>query len=643
MKRALALLEQTKNTMPHLPRPTSGKDSDSGSDNETSSNSKKLDRGSSSLQYQKSQRRNPSAHGKARILGSASSNNNENAKHNNINTNTNMGGTEMSSRKSTAVSSSTRVGSSGALNNNSTSARNAKKTSFTGTGSFNAADIIEKEKQQPVYELSLKPSNNNKKPHKLKPLSSAKLNTDNKATSILEIENAYQKEIMNDIEKDLTDYLDTNQIFSQMQNAFGGSATVITNSSSLIKSNNEAKQKKKSSALGKTMITGSQQLDPILEENVSMGQLVAYQPNMSLQEQRAKKNEALKKKVKLVTGGGVSDSSSTLSITSGPVMQSNETDTFITGTKVANKDYDGELAVPEMDENMLREYETHMQQRKKKYYKYEEDELLDELDQHEKDMNDMLKYLSEVEDLIKGQDLKSIQQMMDVTKDTMTQHFQACDKFKGQILEIDTQAEAAIKVLNFYESDGKNVDGYKKNSAAGTQLQRVIEDMDEAELMNNKKNKPSHEQSKSTIVNKLYGMNQSIRDFTSDLESRLDRAYKSGATKKFGYDGLTTASQLTAFEDGKKEERSLNKIANQAQQFIEQNSASAMLKSSTPSSYQSTYARKNSNNGIKAIASSEMISSTTSQKRKSSVKAMRPKIMAGTNKSTALNTDLANY
>ena len=49
-----------------------------------------------------------------------------------------------------------------------------------------------------------------------------------------------------------------------------------------------------------------------------------------------------------------------------------------------------------------------MAQRKKKYYKYEEDELLDDLDQHEKDMNDMLKYLTEVEELIKGQDLKSI-------------------------------------------------------------------------------------------------------------------------------------------------------------------------------------------------------------------------------------------
>jgi len=30
------------------------------------------------------------------------------------------------------------------------------------------------------------------------------------------------------------------------------------------------------------------------------------------------------------------------------------------------------------------------------------DELLDDLNNHEKDMNDMLKYLSEVEELIKG-------------------------------------------------------------------------------------------------------------------------------------------------------------------------------------------------------------------------------------------------
>ena len=48
-------------------------------------------------------------------------------------------------------------------------------------------------------------------------------------------------------------------------------------------------------------------------------------------------------------------------------------------------------------------------------------------------MNDMFKYLTEVEDLIKGQDLKSIGEMMDVTKEGMSQHFSAYDKIKEQI------------------------------------------------------------------------------------------------------------------------------------------------------------------------------------------------------------------
>ncbi len=69
-------------------------------------------------------------------------------------------------------------------------------------------------------------------------------------------------------------------------------------------------------------------------------------------------------------------------------------------------------------------------------------------------MNDMLKYLSEVEDLVKnGQDLNSIQEMMDVTKDTMSQHFEAYNKFKGQIDLINQQADQAISSLNFYDTE----------------------------------------------------------------------------------------------------------------------------------------------------------------------------------------------
>lgn len=35
-------------------------------------------------------------------------------------------------------------------------------------------------------------------------------------------------------------------------------------------------------------------------------------------------------------------------------------------------------------------------------------------------MNEMLKYLAEVEDLIKGNDLKAVESMIDVTKEGMT-------------------------------------------------------------------------------------------------------------------------------------------------------------------------------------------------------------------------------
>lgn len=51
-----------------------------------------------------------------------------------------------------------------------------------------------------------------------------------------------------------------------------------------------------------------------------------------------------------------------------------------------------------------------------------------------------------------------------------------------------------------------------------------------------------------------------MREFTTDLESRLDKAYKTGASKKFGYDSITNSSQQTIYEDSKKEERSLNKL-----------------------------------------------------------------------------------
>jgi len=56
---------------------------------------------------------------------------------------------------------------------------------------------------------------------------------------------------------------------------------------------------------------------------------------------------------------------------------------------------------------------------------------------HERDMNDMLRYLAETEDLMKGTDLSQIQTMMDATKDNMDFHFQAFDKLKESLLSIN--------------------------------------------------------------------------------------------------------------------------------------------------------------------------------------------------------------
>ena len=49
------------------------------------------------------------------------------------------------------------------------------------------------------------------------------------------------------------------------------------------------------------------------------------------------------------------------------------------------------------------------------------DELIDDLDDTEREMNDMLKYLQEMQDYMRnGQEVRSIESMIEVTKDTMS-------------------------------------------------------------------------------------------------------------------------------------------------------------------------------------------------------------------------------
>ena len=48
---------------------------------------------------------------------------------------------------------------------------------------------------------------------------------------------------------------------------------------------------------------------------------------------------------------------------------------------------------------------------------------------------------------------------MDVTKDSMDQHFEAYNKLSESITTMNKQAEEAIESLNFYDKKSKKNDG----------------------------------------------------------------------------------------------------------------------------------------------------------------------------------------
>ena len=58
-----------------------------------------------------------------------------------------------------------------------------------------------------------------------------------------------------------------------------------------------------------------------------------------------------------------------------------------------------------------------------------------------------------------------------------------------------------------------------------------------------------------------------MKDFSTDLEMRLDKAYKSGAATKFGYNRVSKLSSTSDISEGEKSDREdwkIRKIKNSA-------------------------------------------------------------------------------
>jgi len=85
------------------------------------------------------------------------------------------------------------------------------------------------------------------------------------------------------------------------------------------------------------------------------------------------------------------------------------------------------------------------------------------------------------------------------------------------------------------------------------------EEDDEAEELR-AGNRISHERQKLHIFEQLGDMASQMKSFTADIESRLDKVYKEGATKKFGFDEITNLAEKEIVTDPHKKSESDTKI-----------------------------------------------------------------------------------
>ena len=80
-----------------------------------------------------------------------------------------------------------------------------------------------------------------------------------------------------------------------------------------------------------------------------------------------------------------------------------------------------------------------------KYYACEEDALLDRVNNTEKGMQDMMKYLDAVENMMGGDDLAQIRRMLNHTTSAVNHHSKAYANIKEEVLHMNTASAIAMK------------------------------------------------------------------------------------------------------------------------------------------------------------------------------------------------------
>lgn len=73
--------------------------------------------------------------------------------------------------------------------------------------------------------------------------------------------------------------------------------------------------------------------------------------------------------------------------------------------------------------------------------------LLGEVDQYEKDFHDMFAYLNDVEEMLHGNDVDTIREMMDISDKRINGHISQYDQMQSRVISMSDDAVEAMQSL----------------------------------------------------------------------------------------------------------------------------------------------------------------------------------------------------
>jgi hypothetical protein len=82
---------------------------------------------------------------------------------------------------------------------------------------------------------------------------------------------------------------------------------------------------------------------------------------------------------------------------------------------------------------------------------------MERVNKTEKDMNDMLKYLNAVEEMMGGDDLAQIRRMLSFTSQSVSHHTDAYTAIKSRVEDMNKEASGALNKLSSHNDDLKRI------------------------------------------------------------------------------------------------------------------------------------------------------------------------------------------